>query len=239
RCVEIDEAWLEELFTGEIKDNQAAVFDEIARRVVAVKQRSFRGLVLEEKRGGDVDPNLAGEILAQQVLAGDLTLKKWDSKVDRWLARLRFLSGAMPELELPGFTEDDREMAIAQICAGATTFKEVRERDPWKVLQQWLSAPQAQSLDAYAPEKIKLTNGISTRINYADGNEPWIEEKVQRLYDVPETPLIANGHALVVKILAPSQRPWQTTTDLPGFWERGYEQMKKDLAGRYPRQNWR
>jgi len=239
RCAEIDEAWLEELFPGEIKDEQAAVFDEIARRVVAVRQRTFRGLVLEEKRGGEVDPNLAGEILAQRVLAGDLTLKKWDGKVDRWLARLRFLSKAMPELELPGFTEDDRELAIAQICAGATTFKEVRERDPWKVLRQWLSGPQGQSLEAYAPEKIKLVNGIATRVNYADGTEPWIEEKVQRLYDVPETPVIANGHALVVKILAPSQRPWQTTSDLPGFWERGYAQMKKDLAGRYPRQNWR
>jgi|TARA_B110000879_G_scaffold97439_1_gene132788 ATP-dependent helicase HrpB len=239
RCVAIDEAWLEELFPGEVVGENGAIFDEVARRVMAVRQRKFRGLVLEEKKGGDVDPNLAGEILAQRVIAGDLSLKKWDNKVDRWLARLRFLSAAMPELELPGFSEEDREMAIAQICAGATTFKEVRDRDPWRVLHQWLSAPQGQSLEAYAPEKIKLSNGISTRVNYLDGSEPWIEEKVQRLYDVQETPLIANGHPLVVKVLAPNQRPWQTTTDLPGFWERGYEQMKKDLAGRYPRQNWR
>ena len=39
-------------------------------------------------------------------------MKKWDSKVERWIARLCFLSEAMPELEIPGFRDDDREMAI-------------------------------------------------------------------------------------------------------------------------------
>lgn len=239
RCVALKEDWLEELFPGETTEDCGVIFDALARRVVAVRQRTFRGLVLEEKRGGEVDPNLAGELLAEQVITGDLKLKKWDGKVDRWIARLSFLSEAMPELELPGFTDDDREMAIAQICAGAVTFKEVRDREPWPILKEWLSAPQKQALEAFAPEKIQLANGVNTRVNYATGSNPWIEEKVQRLYDVEETPVIANGYPLVVKILAPNQRPWQTTTDLPGFWERGFAQMKKDLAGRYPKHNWR
>ena len=144
----------------------------------------------------------------------------------------------MPELEFPGFDAGDREMAIAQICAGATTFKEVKDRDPWRVLHDWLSVPQRQAMDSFAPEKITLENGVNTRVLYAAGNDPWFEEKVQRLYGVKETPTIANGHPLVVKILAPNQRPWQVTSDLSGFWERGFTQMKKDLAGRYPKHNW-
>ena len=38
--------------------------------------------------------------------------------------------------------------------------------------------------------------------------------------------------------LAPSQRPWQVTGSLESFWRNGYGQMKKDLAGRYPRHRW-
>jgi len=193
---------------------------------------------LEEKRGGDVDPDLAGGLLAQRVMAGELVLKKWDAKVERWIARLAFLSEAMPELELPGFDEGDREAAVAQICGGAMTFKEVRERDPWETLNQWLSGPQKEVLESFAPEKVALSNGVNTRVNYEVGSDPWFEEKVQRLYGVRENPQIANGHPLVVKILAPNQRPWQVTSDLPGFWERGFAQMKKDLAGRYPKHNW-
>jgi ATP-dependent helicase HrpB len=235
RCVEIDEGWIP---AGEIEEQKTAVFDEVARRVVAVEQRVFRGLVLEEKKGGEVDPHLAGELLARRVIAGDLVLKKWDGKVERWIARLIFLSETMPELELPHFDESDRETVIGDLCAGAATFKEVRDRDPWRVLGEWLSPPQREALKAFAPEKIELANGISTRVCYASGSAPWIEEKVQRLYGVDETPVIANGHPLVVKILAPNQRPWQVTSDLPGFWERGFAQMKKDLAGRYPKHNW-
>lgn len=235
RCVEIAEDWIP---AEEISDSENVIFDEVARRVVAVKQRVFRGLVLEEKRGGEVDPDLAGGLLAGRVIAGDLALKNWDAKVERWIARLEFLSKAMPELELPGFDESDREAAIAQICAGATTFKEVKDRDPWRVLHEWLSAPQREAMESFAPEKITLENGVNTRVLYATGNDPWFEEKVQRLYGVQKTPTIANGHPLVAKILAPNQRPWQVTSDLPGFWERGFAQMKKDLAGRYPKHNW-
>ena len=235
RCVEISKDWIP---AEEINDSENVIFDEISRRVVAVKQRIFRGLVLEEKRGGEVDPNLAGELLAGRVIAGDLVLKKWDTKVERWIARLAFLSKAMPELEFPGFDAGDREMAIAQICAGATTFKEVKDRDPWRVLHDWLSVPQRQAMDSFAPEKITFENGVNTRVLYTAGNDPWFEEKVQRLYGVKETPTIANGHPLVAKILAPNQRPWQVTSDLPGFWEKGFAQMKKDLAGRYPKHNW-
>jgi len=236
RCVAIDETWIEK---SEIRESGGVVFDEVARRVVAVEQRTFRGLVLEEKRGGEVNADLAGALLAERVISGELSLKKWDSKVERWIARLSFLSRVMPELELPGFGDDDREVAIGQICAGAVTFKEVRDRDPWPVLKEWLSRPQIGALDSFAPEKIKLVNGINTRVMYSADADPWIEEKVQRLYGVEETPTIANGHPLVVKILAPNQRPWQVTSDLPGFWERGFAQMKKDLAGRYPKHDWR
>jgi ATP-dependent helicase HrpB len=235
RCVEISKDWIP---AGEINDSESVIFDEISRRVVAVKQQIFRGLVLEEKRGGEVDPNFAGELLARRVIAGDLVLKKWDAKVERWIARLAFLSKAMPELEFPGFDAGDREMAIAQICAGATTFKEVKDRDPWRVLHDWLSVPQREAMESFAPEKITLENGVNTRVFYAAGNDPWFEEKVQRLYGVKESPTVANGHPLVAKILAPNQRPWQVTSDLPGFWERGFAQMKKDLAGRYPKHNW-
>lgn len=235
RCLEIDEGWLDARF---VQERESVIFDEVTRRVVAVKERVFHGLVLERKKGGEVDPDLAGSLLAKRVIDGELSLKKWDAKVERWIARLAFLSQTMPELELPGFDESDRETVIAEMCAGATTFKEVRDRDPWKVLREWLSPPQRDALEAYVPEKITLANGISTRVRYQAGSEPWIEEKVQRLYGVENTPVIAGDFPVLVKVLAPNQRPWQMTKDLAGFWERGFAQMKKDLAGRYPKHNW-
>jgi len=43
---------------------------------------------------------------------------------------------------------------------------------------------------------------------------------------------------LVIHLLAPNQRPVQTTTDLAGFWVRLYPQLRKELGRRYPRHAW-
>lgn len=233
RCAALEEDWL-----NGVQETEGVIFDEIQRRVVAVRQRRWRDLVLEEKRGGEVNPDLAAELLAERIVAGELSLKLWDGKVERWIARLQFLSEAMPELELPGFDQSDREAVVAEMCSGAMTYKEVKGRSPWPALDQWLSAAQAEALKSFAPEKIALENGVKVRVNYRKGEAPWVEEKVQRLYGVRRTPVIAQEHRLTIKILAPNQRPWQVTSDLEGFWKTGFPQMKKDLAGRYPKHDW-
>ncbi len=54
-----------------------------------------------------------------------------------------------------------------------------------------------------------------------------------------ETPRVARGKIpLTLQLLSPSQRPIQITKDLAGFWERTYLEVKKELAGRYPRHPW-
>ena len=40
---------------------------------------------------------------------------------------------------------------------------------------------------------------------------------------------------VVVHLLAPNQRPVQMTTDLAGFWERLYPQVRRELSRRYPK----
>ena len=242
RVATIREDWLDG-----VEEREEVVFDSEQRRVMAVRQRVWlpQGtivggpvVVLSEKRGGEVDPEKAQVLLAAKLIEGDLKLKNWDGKVERWIARLRFLAETMPELELPTFDPGDREMVLAELCEGATSYREVKTRDPWPVLRDFLSKPQAAALEAYAPEKVTLANGINTRVNYQESEEPWVGERVQRLFGVKKTPTLPGGQLLVVKIQAPNQRPWQVTKDLEGFWERGFAQMKKDLAGRYPKHKW-
>jgi ATP-dependent helicase HrpB len=54
-----------------------------------------------------------------------------------------------------------------------------------------------------------------------------------------EAPRVAGGGVpLVVHLLAPNQRPVQITSDLAGFWERHYPQVRRELHRRYPRHRW-
>jgi ATP-dependent helicase HrpB len=54
-----------------------------------------------------------------------------------------------------------------------------------------------------------------------------------------ETPRIGpDNKPLVIHLLAPNHRAVQTTTDLAGFWERLYPQVRRELMRRYPKHQW-
>jgi ATP-dependent helicase HrpB len=240
RATAIDPAWLAELFPEDLSVTDGAAFDETRRRVVSRKQTVFRDLVLESKESDhNVNLDKAAEILAARVLSGELILKNWDDQVEQWTTRLKFLSSTLPELGMPTWTDEDKADAIAQICHGHLAYKDIKEANPWPVLKEWLSHAQRMALDSYCPERVTLPNGQSAKVTYQPGKDPFISVRVSHLFGVWDTPTICNGRMpLLVHILTPGQKPWNMTKDLKNFWASGYFQMKKDVAGRYPRHPW-
>ena len=41
-----------------------------------------------------------------------------------------------------------------------------------------------------------------------------------------------------ISLLSPADRPIQVTADLPGFWAGSWAEVRKDMAGRYPKHRW-
>ncbi|MDP4848012.1 MAG: ATP-dependent helicase HrpB [Akkermansiaceae bacterium] len=236
----IELPWLEELFPEDIATSDGASYDESRRRVVRRQQKKFRDLVLESKETDqNVPPDAAAEILASRVISGELVLKNWDAQVEQFTHRLACISKWMPELEMPTWTQEDRIAAISQICHGAVSYKEIKEALVWPVLNDWLSSHQRHLLDTHCPERIRLASGHTPKLTYHPENDPFCSAKVAQLVGTNRTPTICEGRIhLLVHILAPNQRPWQMTKDIPNFWANGYPQMKKELAGRYPRHPW-
>ena len=61
---------------------------------------------------------------------------------------------------------------------------------------------------------------------------------MQDFFGLSDGPRIAGDTPLVIRLLAPNQRPVQVTTDLAGFWARHYPALRKELMRRYPRHAW-
>lgn len=239
RCTLIEPEVLRECFADDFSSEDVAVFDESRRRVVLRRRTIFRDLVLEDADKGDAEPEQAAPILAAKVADGTLKLNKWDDSVDQWIRRLNGFARWMPEMEMPTFSDDDRVVAFAALCEGAAGYKDIKDREIMPVLREWLSGWQMDAMEKYAPVSLKLSNGQQAKVRYEEDSTPVISLMVQRLFGVAETPAIMGGKCPVkVEILAPNQRPWQVTSSLHTFWESGYIQMRKDLAGRYPRHKW-
>ena len=84
-----------------------------------------------------------------------------------------------------------------------------------------------------------LARGRNVRVEYEPGKPPHIESRLQDFFGMTETPKVGEGKVpLVLHLLAPNQRAVQVTSDLSGFWQRHYPQIRKELARRYPRHAW-
>lgn len=240
RATAIELDWLETHFPEDFGAQSSATWDDTHRCVVSRNEMRFRDLVIDSKESqSDVNLDRAAEILAQKVIAGELILKKWDHRVEQWIERLKVIASTMPELEMPDWTDEDKQVAIAQICHGAVRYKQIKDKDPWPVLREWLNAVQCSALESYCPTRIKLVNNQSCKITYDADKGPFISIKVAHLFGVWQTPTLCEGRVpIMVNVLNPGQRPWQMTKDLESFWENGYPQMRKELAGRYPKHSW-
>jgi ATP-dependent RNA helicase HrpB len=236
----IEEDWLRELFPESFREETRVEFDPALRRVVGHRATLFHDLVLGSADFSPKTDPATAQILAREVLSGTCPLKNWDNAVEQWIARVNFVATEFPELEFPRIDEAGKLLLLEQVCQGATSYKEIKERPVWPVVKSWLSVPQQQTLDDLAPERIKLVNGRAAKIIYSDAAPPTIAARIQDLYDTPRGLAVGRGRtALRIQVLAPNHRPIQITNDLETFWREGYPKIKKELQRKYPKHEWR
>ncbi|HBY63108.1 MAG TPA: ATP-dependent helicase HrpB, partial [Solibacterales bacterium] len=127
-----------------------------------------------------------------------------------------------------------------ELAAGARSFAELREAAREGALLRLLEARlPMRRVEQLAPARLRLPSGRQARVNYEAGKPPWIASRLQDFFGLSETPCVGGGRVpVVVHLLAPNQRPVQTTTDLAGFWARLYPQVRRELSRRYPKHKW-
>jgi ATP-dependent helicase HrpB len=232
--------WLHEIFPGDMRSELQTTFDSATRRVQAAEVLRFRDLALTSKRVEPPPADAAARLLAEEIVAGRLQLPNWDHSVIQWILRLNLLAAWCPDLQLPPIRDEDRRHIIEQLCLGAVSYKDLKNREVKPVVRSWLSANQRELLDKYVPERVTLPNGRTPKVTYDAEGPPYISLRIQEMFEVTETPRIAMGRVPVsVHILAPSMRPVQVTQDLANFWREHYPRIKSELQRKYPKHEWR
>ena len=238
-CTRIEEEWLHELFPEGFSETVETLFDLTQRRVIGRRQTKFHDLILHSAPT-DVSEEEAASLLAQAVIDGTCPLKNWDNSVEQWIARVNWVAKSFPELQFPSVAETDRRLIVEEICRGAFSYREIKERPVWPALKSWLNAEQQRQLDELAPERIELPNKRKSKITYSDSAPPTVAARIQDLYGVDRNLTVGRGRVpLVIRVLAPNHRPIQITSDLENFWQEAYPKIKKELQRKYPKHQWR
>ena len=216
------------------------VFDDTRERVVALRRTTLDALVVEEVQVALPDRPEVAQLLCEAAgknLERALALDA--PAVSALLARVRSLARWRPELGLPTFDEQDLRAALPDLCAGRSSFEELRRASLETVLRSRLTWEQLQALEREAPERIEVPSGSRIALAYEPGRSPVLAVRIQELFGLAETPRVAAGRVKVLlHLLGPNFRPQQVTDDLASFWANTYPEVRRELRRRYPRHSW-
>jgi ATP-dependent helicase HrpB len=215
-------------------------FDEQTERVVARKRTTFDGLVLEESQGALPDGDeVAGVLAAAAATRLDKIFPTDDRDVAGFRARAACLAQWMPDLNLPRLDDDRLRELLPQLAAGRRSLAELRQA-PWlHAMKGLFSWQQLQTIDREVPERIEVPSGSRIALAYEVGRPPILAVRIQEIFGMQRTPLVAGGRVRVLMhLLAPNMRVAQVTDDLASFWANTYSLVRKDLRARYPKHAW-
>ncbi len=239
----VEPDWLLDLFPEALAEKTEARWNAQGERVELLRRLTYDQLVIDEWRAPRVEGEEVTRALAEAALnVGPHAFADLE-EVERFVARVEFVARTFPEAGLPPLDDEDVRQALAELCEGRRSFAELRDAARGgglvEALRRRLSPAQSRLLAQMAPERVPLARGRQARVRYERGQAPSVASRLQDFFGMREGPRVAAGRvALVLQLLAPSQRPVQVTTDLAGFWSRHYPSVRRELGRRYPRHAW-
>jgi ATP-dependent helicase HrpB len=184
-------------------------------KVRAIAREMYGAIALAER------PTAADPLIASALLA-DAYVRRGLSDADTQLVRrLQFAGDAV-----------DIGALVAAAALGRLRIDDID-------LRSGLDRRAAADLERLAPERQNVPSGRTAPLRYEPDGGVTASAKLQELFGLAETPRV--GPRLVpvtFELLAPNGRPVQTTQDLRSFWNTTYQQVRKELRGRYPKHPW-
>ncbi|MFM8415379.1 MAG: ATP-dependent helicase HrpB, partial [Planctomycetota bacterium] len=189
----VERAWLDEepLGSANLATREELLWNPSRRQVEARLRTSWLDLVLEETPAATGEG--AAAILAREAAADvERVAPASDSAAGSFLARIRWLAAAVPELGLPTLDLAALKPLLSGLCRGRRSFDELRAADWLSALHELVGYGMVPEIDRLAPTHLEL-KGRRYRLDYEAGKPPILAVRIQELFGVRETPRVAGG----------------------------------------------
>ena len=232
---------IERLFHEQIDTIDDIRWDKKEKAVIANRVDKFKAITLSSKAIKNLNPDIKTKGLMSGIREMGLSVLPWDKASEGFRYRIQCLYGI--DDSWPDFSDqallNTLEEWLAPFLAGMSRLEHLKQLNMTQCLQAATDWSRLQELDKQAPEKLEVPSGSHIPIDYSNPQEPILAVKLQELFGLSKTPELAYGKVpLTIELLSPAQRPVQKTQDLESFWNNTYQEVKKELKGRYPKHWW-
>ena len=244
QAIPIDISEIENYFGSLIEEKEEVYWNEKTQSVKGEVNRKLNELVLDSKPLTNIDPSLIQQGIINAIKKKGINSLPWSKELRQWQARVsalrnieRFKSD-FPDVS-DGFLLENLSDWLAPYLNGINKLSQVTTDIIKQALWGSLDWAKQQELEQLMPLKLKVASGSNITVDYSQGDKPVLAVKLQEMFGEKETPRIAGGRLnVVVHLLSPARRPLQITEDLASFWANSYEDVKKEMKGRYPKHPW-
>ncbi|HTG69161.1 MAG TPA: ATP-dependent helicase HrpB [Candidatus Udaeobacter sp.] len=232
---------IEQYLAAYITAEEAVEWDASAQAVRARKRMRLGSIVMKESILQQPDENQVADTLIAAIRQSGFAMLPMTKQAQQLKARMRLM--ALAGDDWPDASDEALLDSLGQWLKphiyGMKSRSDLQKLQMQQLLEGKLSWKQKQELDAQVPTHIVVPSGSRIPVDYSDPESPVLAVRLQELFGLKNTPLLARGRLPVtLHLLSPSQRPVQVTRDLSSFWEHAYFEVKKDLKGRYPKHHW-
>ncbi|MEA5411097.1 ATP-dependent helicase C-terminal domain-containing protein [Synechococcus sp. BA-120 BA3] len=240
-AVALSPSGLEALVAEEIEEETEARWDGTDQRVRCERLRRSGALVLERRPW----PDASGELVERALLEGlerlGLEVLPWCRTSRQLQQRLmlahRHLGAPWPDRS-PERLQQDPGAWLGPHLDGLRSLQDLQQLDLSEILWGDLDWSLRRELDRLLPLSQPVPSGRRVPLDYGSGT-PVLAVKLQEMFGCLEGPMVLDGRLPVrVELLSPAGRPAAVTSDLAGFWNQSYAEVRRELRGRYPRHPW-
>lgn len=228
-------------FGDRVERRTMTAWDDGRADVVARADEILDALTLRSV-GRPVEPAPAVvDLLVEAVRASNLRLLGWTDRSRRLQARIE-LARTAGRLDVAAVDDAtlraDLDEWLGPLLHDATSIRDVARVDLETALLGRIGWQHRTELDRLAPQQFTLPSGRTVPIDYTR-ERPTISGRVQEFFGSAVSPSVLDGAVtLTVELLSPADRPVQVTSDLAGFWAGSWLEVRKEMAGRYPKHQW-
>ena len=241
KALEITQSQLETHLSSLIEEYEEIDWNEREQRVEVRSVQRLGSLILKERAIKQHDNEEVTDLLLEELEALGLEVLNWSKEALALKHRVNFLythGEDLPDLS-DDYLLENMHTWLAPYLAGFTSIKECKTLKLHHILLGLLTYEQKQTLDRLAPEKMKVASGSNITIDYSNPKQPTLSVRLQEMFGTIETPSVLKGKVkLMLHLLSPASRPMQVTQDLKSFWENTYDEVKKELRGKYKKHYW-